>query len=150
MYKILIAEDESEMRNLLVKYINKKPDMEVIGSAVNGREALELVRQTRPDIVITDIFMPVMNGLEFLTAATEENLPLKAVIISGYDTFEYAKKAISLGVSDYLLKPFDPTELDHVLNKMTEELKSQQRPRQMKMRMFLKKKYCVISLQVKL
>ena len=76
MYKILIAEDESEMRNLLVKYINKKPDMEVIGSAVNGREALELVRQTRPDIVITDIFMPVMNGLEFLTAATEENLPL--------------------------------------------------------------------------
>ena len=61
--------------------------MEVIGSAVNGQEALELVRQIRPDIVITDIFMPVMNGLEFLTAATEENLPLKAVIISGYDTF---------------------------------------------------------------
>ena len=126
MYKILIAEDESEMRNLLVKYINKKTDMEVIGSAVNGQEALDLARQTRPDIVITDIFMPVMNGLEFLTAATEEGLPLKAVIISGYDTFEYAKKAISLGVSDYLLKPFDPTELDHVLNKITEELKSQQ------------------------
>ena len=71
MYKILIAEDESEMRNLLVKYINKKTDMEVIGSTVNGQEALELVRQTRPDIVITDIFMPVMNGLEFLTAAIE-------------------------------------------------------------------------------
>lgn len=137
MYKILIAEDESEMRNLLVKYINKKPDMEVVGSVVNGCEALEKVREIRPDIVITDIFMPVMNGLEFLTAAAEEKFPLKAVIISGYDTFEYAKKAISLGVADYLLKPFDPSELDQVLNKITEELKSQQQLRE-NMRMLKK------------
>lgn len=126
MYRILIAEDETEMRNLLVRYIGRKnAEMEVVGNAVNGEEALRLARELKPDIVITDIFMPVMNGLEFLKAANEEKMPLKAIIISGYDTFEYAKQAISLGVSDYLLKPFDPSELDQVLDKILSELNSQ-------------------------
>lgn len=104
MYKLLIAEDESEMRNLLVKYIRRaQPDLEVVASAVNGKEALAFAREFRPDIVLTDISMPVMDGLEFLNAAFSEGILQKAVIISGYDEFEYARKAIALGVSDYLL-----------------------------------------------
>lgn len=126
MYKILIAEDESEMRNLLVKYIKREePELEVVGSAVNGKEALSLTEECRPDIVLTDISMPVMDGLEFLQRAMQQNILLKAVIISGYDEFEYAKKAIALGVSDYLLKPFDPFELKEVLGKIKEELGKQ-------------------------
>ncbi|MCI5700832.1 MAG: response regulator [Lachnospiraceae bacterium] len=126
MYKILVAEDESEMRNLLVKYLKREElDLEVVGSAVNGQEALELTEQYHPDIVITDVFMPVMDGLEFLTETANRNIPLKAVIISGYDEFEYAKKAIALGVSDYLLKPFDPLELEAVLVKIKNELDRQ-------------------------
>lgn len=126
MYKILIAEDEPEMRNLLVKYIKREEtDMEVVGSAVNGQEALQMTEEYHPDIVITDIFMPVMDGLEFLTEATNRAIPLKAVIISGYDEFEYARKAISLGVSNYLLKPFDPLELKEVLDKIKKELERQ-------------------------
>lgn len=123
MYKILIAEDESEMRNLLVKYIRRtQPDLEVVGSAVNGKEALALAQECRPDIVLTDISMPVMDGLEFLKEAFERNILQKAVIISGYDEFEYARKAITMGVSDYLLKPFDPQELSEVLEKIRIEL----------------------------
>lgn len=126
MYRLLIAEDESEMRNLLVKYIRRaQPDLEVIGSAVNGKEALELAREYRPDIVLTDISMPIMDGLEFLNQAFAEGILQKAVIVSGYDEFEYAKKAIVLGVSDYLLKPFDPQELNEVLDKIRKELGKQ-------------------------
>lgn len=126
MYKILIAEDESEMRNLLVKYIKRtQPDLEVVGSAVNGREALTLLEQYRPDIALTDISMPVMDGLEFLQEAAKRNIPVKAVIVSGYDEFAYAKKAIALGVSEYLLKPFDPQELEEALEKIKEELGKQ-------------------------
>lgn len=126
MYKILIAEDESEMRNLLVKYIKKsQPELEVVGSAVNGKEALMLTERYRPDIVLTDISMPAMDGLEYLQEALARNIPVKAVVISGYDEFSYARKAIALGVSDYLLKPFDPQELGEVLDKIKAELERQ-------------------------
>ena len=70
MYIILIVEDESEMRSLLVGYIRRsQPDLEVVGSAVNGKEALQLAEERHPDIVITDIAMPIMDGLVFLQEA---------------------------------------------------------------------------------
>ncbi len=126
MYKILIAEDETEMKKLLVKYIKREePDLEVVGSASNGKEALALTEAEHPDIVLTDISMPVMDGLVFLEETAKRKLPLKAVIISGYDEFEYARKAIALGVSDYLLKPFEPEELKSVLEKIKGELDRQ-------------------------
>lgn len=126
MYKVLLADDETETRNLLVKYIRQKePDIEVVGSVTNGEEALKAAMETHPDIVITDISMPVMNGLEFLKEARSRGIALKAAVISGYDEFEYAKEAISLGVTEYLLKPFSPLELKEVLDKMKMELDSQ-------------------------
>lgn len=126
MYKILIADDETETRNLLVKYIRQKePDMEVVGSVVDGEEALMAAGETHPDIVITDISMPVMNGLEFLKEAQRRGLSMKAVVISGYDEFSYAREAISLGVTEYLLKPFSPLELKAVIDKIKQELDSQ-------------------------
>ena len=127
MYRILIVEDESEMRSLLVGYIRRsQPDLEVVGSAVNGKEALQLAEERHPDIVITDIAMPIMDGLVFLQEAAQRGLPFKTIIISGYDEFAYAKKAVALGVSEYLLKPFDPMELETVLNKIKDDLNKQQ------------------------
>lgn len=126
MYKILIADDETDTRNLLVKHIRQKePDVTVVGSVTNGEEALKAALELRPDIVITDIYMPVMNGLEFLREAQKQGLTMKAAVISGYDEFEYAKEAISLGVTEYLLKPFSPGELSEVIGKMKQELDSQ-------------------------
>ena len=78
MYRILIVEDESEMRSLLVGYIRRsQPDLEVVGSAVNGKEALQLAEERHPDIVITDIAMPIMDGLVFLQEAAQRGLPFK-------------------------------------------------------------------------
>lgn len=126
MYKILIADDETDTRNLLVKYIRlKEPDLEVVGSVMNGEEALRAAEAMQPDLVITDIFMPVMNGLEFLREAQNRGLTMKAAVISGYDEFAYAREAISLGVTEYLLKPFSPVELKAVIDKMKRELDSQ-------------------------
>lgn len=126
MYRILIADDETDTRNLLVKYIQQKePDLEVVGSVMNGEEALKVAEEMHPDLVITDIFMPVMNGLEFLKEAQSRGLTMKAAVISGYDEFAYAREAISLGVTEYLLKPFSPLELKEVIDKMKRELDSQ-------------------------
>lgn len=126
MYKILIADDETDTRNLLVKYIQQKePDLVVVGSVMNGEEALKAAEEMHPDLVITDIFMPIMNGLEFLKEAQNRGLTMKAAVISGYDEFAYAREAISLGVTEYLLKPFSPMELKEVIDKMKRELDSQ-------------------------
>lgn len=126
MYRILIADDETDTRNLLVKYIQQKePDLEVVGSVTNGEEALNAAQETHPDIVITDIFMPVMSGLDFIKEAQKRGLVMKTAVISGYDEFAYAREAISLGVTEYLLKPFSPMELKEVIDKMKRELDCQ-------------------------
>lgn len=126
MYKILIVEDELEMQKLLVKYIElENPDLEVVGHVDNGLKALEVIEKCSPDIIITDICMPGMNGIELLKEINKRKISIKAIIISGYDEFEYAKSAITLGVMDYLLKPFDPDELKTVLEKVQEELGKQ-------------------------
>ena len=126
MYKILIADDEKIVRELIKKnlYASNLPIQSVI-SVENGKEALEKTRMERPDIIITDIVMPFMDGLEFLECLKQENIQVKTLIISGYDEFEYAKKAISLEVTEYLLKPFLPEELIEVLQKMIVRLQQE-------------------------
>lgn len=107
MYRIIIADDEEYVRSLLTKNINQSlEDFEVIATAENGEEAVELVESLKPDILITDILMPFLSGLELIRKIQEMNFPIKTVIISGYDDFNYAKQALTLGVTDYLLKPF--------------------------------------------
>lgn len=124
--RILIVDDEAPMRDLLAKTIAAHgADYAVVGVAGDGEQALELCRELRPDVVITDIYMPGVNGLEFLQKARAEGLLGKTVIISGYDEFDYARQAISLGVTDYLLKPFLPAELFEVLGRIKGEMESQ-------------------------
>lgn len=121
MYKIVIAEDEEEVRKRIVKHINESGrDYQVVGEAGDGGEAVEVVRRVRPDILLTDICMPNVNGLELIREIREIDKDMPIVVVSGYDEFSYAREAMSMGVREYLLKPFLPAELFEVLDKTKE------------------------------
>ncbi len=121
MIKVIIADDEQLFREGLVADVNwDRIGMNVVGLASDGREALELVRIQKPDIVVTDIRMPYIDGLEFIAEAKEIKPDIHFIIISGHDEFEYARKAVRLGVSEFLLKPLDDYELENALLKRKE------------------------------
>ena len=121
--KIIVAEDELRalkgMKNL-ISSIN--PEYEVIGEASDGRQALELILALNPDLVITDIKMPYMNGLELIKAVRQYRLSVHFIIISAFAEFEFAKQAMSMGVKEYLLKPFTYDEVDEALNRIESEI----------------------------
>lgn len=122
MYKVLIVEDEL----IIQKGIHFKVDWlthncVVVGTASNGQEGIELIQKLQPDIVISDIRMPFVNGIE-LIQQTKEQFKYEAIIISGYSDFEYAKKGIQLGVVDFILKPIHYDELNAALIKITKKL----------------------------
>ena len=112
LYKLLIVDDEPEVTEGLEEAIDwERYRITGIYTATNGKEAIELFDRIEPDIVVTDISMPYLNGLQ-LTEWLKEHFPLtKVIIISGYDDFQYAKQAIHLQVEEYLLKPFSNTQL---------------------------------------
>jgi len=118
MNKVLIVEDEDIMRKGLM-FMPKWQDVDciVVGEAVNGQDGLEKIKKYRPDIVIVDINMPVMDGLEMLEKSIEQ-YKYNAIIVSGYGEFEYARKGISLGVTEYLLKPVNYSKLYEAIRKI--------------------------------
>jgi two-component system response regulator YesN len=105
MYKVLIVDDEQVERDALQMILNKEfPDL-TVQQAVNGRTAIELADEWRPDLVLMDIKMPGVDGLQAVQAIREKHEQTKFIMVTAYDTFEYAQKAIRLQVNDYLLKP---------------------------------------------
>jgi len=124
MYRAIVVDDEPIVRRGLISLIPKlDPDWSVVGEAKNGFEALELVKREMPDLVITDIRMPRMNGLDLLSALKE--YPVHVVILSGYGFFEYAQTAIKFGAFDYLLKPVKPPEIMSLLHRLKEKRQDQ-------------------------
>lgn len=118
MYKLLIVEDERWEREGLVDYLDwSEMGISIEGAAANGVQGLKLAQESNPDIIITDIKMPNMDGIEFATKVIQFLPDCKIIFITGYDDFEYAKEAICLGVVDYLLKPVQKDQLVEVLNK---------------------------------
>ena len=106
MLKVFLVEDERIMREGLRDSIPwEKYGYVFVGEASDGEMALPLIRKTRPDVLITDIKMPFMDGLALSQIVTSEFPGTKIIIISGYDDFEYARQAIDIGVEQYLLKP---------------------------------------------
>lgn len=104
--KIVVVEDEIRIREGIVKLIGKlNKNDEVAGEADNGQDGLALIRSVKPDVIITDIKMPVMDGMAMLQHLHEEGISAKVIVLSAYSEFEYARQAIKLGVTEYLLKP---------------------------------------------
>lgn len=111
-YHVFLAEDKAMIRcNIRENSIWKNSEFQLCGDAANGEEALEKIRSLPVDILITDIRMPFMDGLKLSAILKEERPDIRIIILSGYSEFDYAKKAIQLGVTEYLMKPITPSSL---------------------------------------
>ncbi|WP_459967577.1 response regulator [Paenibacillus sp. JCM 10914] len=120
---MLLVDDEADVREGLVQEIDwESCGFAVIGTAENGREASDLAERLEPDVVITDISMPFLDGLQ-LAAWIREHQPLcKIVILTGYDEFDYARQAITLSVDEYLLKPFSADSFTDLLRRIKDRM----------------------------
>lgn len=117
MYTLLIAEDERDLREAILRSVDwNSVGFEVVGAAENGAEALEMVEQLEPDLVMTDIKMPILSGLELASRIREIRPATQIVILSGYDSFSYAQTAIKYNVISYILKPVSSLELEKELS----------------------------------
>ena len=123
--KVLIVEDEVLVR-LGLKSVIRWGDMgmEIIGEAANGVQALEIYEKSRPDIILTDIKMPVMDGLEMLARIREKDNVTRVVVLTCYEEFKYLQSAMRMGISDYILKlQMKPAEIETVMAKIREEIR---------------------------
>ena len=112
MVKLFLVEDEKIMRDGIKKHIDwKSEDIDFSGEASDGELAYPLILKAKPDILVTDIKMPFMDGLELSRLVKKELPDVKIIILSGYDEFKYAQEAVSIGVEEYLLKPISPPKL---------------------------------------
>lgn len=124
--KIIVVEDEVRIREGIRNLIDMlEGEWEFAGEAENGRSGLELIRSEKPDVVITDIRMPELDGLDMLEQAQKEGLGAKAIVLSAYSEFEYARTAMKMGVTEYLLKPISIDEffkaLEHIRTQIIKE-----------------------------
>ncbi len=126
MLRVFLAEDESIIRETLRDTVPwTRYGYTFAGEAGDGEMALPLIRQVKPDVLITDIRMPFMDGLALSELVSREFPEIKIVIISGYDDFEYARQAISIGVDRYLLKPITKKALLDVLEELKEKIEGE-------------------------
>ncbi|TCL54584.1 two-component system response regulator YesN [Kineothrix alysoides] len=104
--KVIIVEDEIRIREGICKLFGKMfPEYQVVGMAVNGEEGLKMILDKRPELVVTDVKMPVMDGLQMVARMYENKVKSKVIVLSAYSEFSYAQQAIRFGVSEYLVKP---------------------------------------------
>ena len=123
LYKIMLVDDEEEVRKSIIKKIDwADAGFEVVGDAENGEEALEKLELLEPDVVVTDIRMPYMDGLALTEKIRQRYPSTKVVIFSGFDDFEYAQRAIQLNVTEYILKPVNVEEMTAILKKIRRNL----------------------------
>lgn len=127
MYKVLLADDEQIVLEGLTQCIAwKKLDLHLVGTAMDGLAASALIEEHLPDIVITDIRMPGRSGLELIERYSTQMPSIRFVILSGYDEFDFASRAMSHGIKHYLLKPCDEQEVEKVLQEVTDELQREE------------------------
>ena len=125
MLKVLIVEDEEMIRKGIVLTVDWATlDCVVVGEASNGLEGLEAARRLEPSLIITDLKMPQMDGIEMLRSLREQGCKAHVIILTAYDNFTYAQSALRLGVVDYLLKPFHDGDLENAIMQLQNRLKS--------------------------
>ncbi|WP_186445831.1 response regulator transcription factor [Paenibacillus cremeus] len=126
MYRTFIVDDEPSIRSGLRMIIPwEEYGIEICGEAANGADALKFIEEHRPDLVICDIRMPVMDGLELIRSVHERGMGTQFVVLSGYDDFRYVKEAIKYHVENYLLKPVNVDELRQTVHQVTKKLESE-------------------------
>lgn len=122
MYKLLISDDEIRICKFIQHLIDWESfGVEVIGLAQDGETALKIAKREHPELMITDIRMPGMDGLELIREIREAKLDTDIIIISGYKQFDYAQQAIRYGVEDYIVKPIDERELTSMVRRILEK-----------------------------
>ena len=119
MLKVLIADDERIVRKTLRLIGNwDEYGMEIVGEAQNGIEALNMITQLKPDVLLLDMKMPGFSGKYILEQMVDQKEKIHVIIISGYDDFEYARMALKYGAIDYILKPINRNEFNQALYKI--------------------------------
>lgn len=138
MLKVVIVEDEELVRRGIVLAVDwNGMDCVVVGDAANGEDGVAAVLRHKPDLVITDIKMPRMDGIEMIAALREQGCQCHFIILTAYGDFQYAQSAIKLGVRDYLVKPFEDSELEAAVAKVRKTLDSRETEGQPQLHRFL-------------
>ncbi len=127
LYKIILVDDEDEVRGRISSKISEESGFVVVATAGNGYDALELIEKLEPDVVLTDIKMPFINGLELAAMIRREHPAVKIGFITGYDEFDYAREAIALNACSYLTKPLTQEDISTFLHTLKIELDDEYR-----------------------
>jgi two-component system response regulator YesN len=129
--RIVVVEDGAKIRRGIIQLIQKvNPEYQIVGEAANGADGLRIITDLKPDLVIADIRMPELNGLEMLQQLKSQGLKHKTLIVSAYSDFSFAQQAITIGVSEYLLKPITAEKLEKALVTIGRELAEEELQRE--------------------
>lgn len=144
--KVLIVDDEYYVREGLQTTIDwHKYRLEVIGEAEDGELGLEMAVALKPDIIITDMDMPFMDGLGFLEQIRNRGMKAKAIVLSGYDDFQYAQGSIRFGVSDYLVKPIENEKFIASVNRIADEIRKERMTENISKKMLVEELLAVLK-----
>ena len=135
LYKILIADDEYLERKALGIILEDKVqlnEIEIVGFAANGNEVVKMAREREPDIIFMDIKMLGLNGLNAIKMIKEYLYDVKFIILTAYDEFDYAHKALELNIDEYLLKPVRPDKIREVVENLIKEIEFSRKEEEMK------------------
>ena len=148
-YTVMVVEDEFEQRRALIERVDwASAGFEVIGEAENGVEALDQIEALEPDLIVTDIKMPMISGLELAARVRELRPATQIVILSGYDSFEYAQTAINYNIIRYLLKPISYVDFLQAANKALQWFELVQKPEEIDS-IFVKSDYKLVQVELK-
>jgi two-component system response regulator YesN len=123
VYKLLIVDDEPIIRKGILSFVNMEElNISEVFEAADGKAALELFKEKLPDLLLIDINIPKMNGLELASACKDIKPEVRICLVTGYDYFDYAVKALKLGVDDYILKPSTKKDIGEMLGKLINKI----------------------------
>ncbi len=126
-YKLLLVDDDSIIRDEMRDYVAwEKHGFQFLAGCEDGKQAIDVIEKSRPDVIITDICMPFLDGLELSKYVSERFPKTKIILLTGYDEFNYAQKAVKLNAYDFILKPITPDDLISLLNKLKSDLDREQ------------------------
>ncbi|MCX7711228.1 MAG: response regulator [Clostridia bacterium] len=138
MLRILVVDDEEIIRKGLIKALKKVQDFEVVGDAADGKAAIALIESAEPDVVITDIKMPRMDGRELVKYLEDNHPEIKKIVLSGFEDYNYVRDTMKNGAVDYLLKPIDDEKLFYILKEIEASIQAENKRREDKLSMKIK------------